>query len=144
MEELVNPSDAAAGATAMERIQERFLQRTLGGAFLGRVDVCMRVFLVEEAPRRNVQCVHYIPYLLTYHRLCRKPPIHPPPAASTLTMADFTDTTWLEAAREGLLGNADIVRLIGDDRMLSILANPSMVPRLASQFPDPEALLSSW
>ena len=59
-------------------------------------------------------------------------------------MADFTDTTWLEAAREGLLGNADIVRLIGDDRMLSIMANPSMVPRLASQFPDPETLLSSW
>lgn len=49
--------------------------------------------------------------------------LHPPPstalhstADTALTMADFTDQTWLAAARESLLGNADLVRLIGDDK----------------------------
>lgn len=59
-------------------------------------------------------------------------------------MADFTDTTWLEAARAGFLGNEDLVRLIGDERVLGILSNPDMIPRKPSQFPDPESLLASW
>jgi hypothetical protein len=65
-------------------------------------------------------------------------------ADSLLTMDDFTDTTWLETARASLLGNADLVRLIGDERVLGILSNPDMVPRKPSQFPDPESLLESW
>lgn len=59
-------------------------------------------------------------------------------------MADFADTTWVEAARAALLGNEDLVRLIGDDKVLGLLSNPELVPRKPSQFPDPESLLASW
>lgn len=75
---------------------------------------------------------------------------HPSPqpptetADSTLTLADFTDTTWLEMARASLLGNSDLVRLIGDSKVLSLLANADMAPRLPSDMPDPETLLESW
>lgn len=59
-------------------------------------------------------------------------------------MDDFLDQTWLETARASLLGNEDLVRLIGDDTVLGLLSNPELVPRKPSQFPDPESLLASW
>lgn len=59
-------------------------------------------------------------------------------------MDDFLDQTWLETARASLLGNEDLVRLIGDDKVLGLLSNPELVPRKPSQFPDPESLLASW